>query len=195
MHAMKSATAVFCLTLLLLALPGIRLSAQAPAQATASASAPAAELEDAMSYNDYIVDQQSSIGRIMIALQEEMNKELLEPERLWSIYDSLLHQIDESLNAVKALPPYEDNVDLRNSAVELLQFYQSTVALGYKTLLEILIRQEFSESDMQTLNQILETVTAEEAIRDQRFQEAQNSFASTHNMELQENELNEFFNK
>ncbi|MBI1192948.1 MAG: hypothetical protein GC205_07220 [Bacteroidetes bacterium] len=86
-------------------------------------------------------------------------------------------------------------MELRDAAIGLFNFYRKTVDDGYKVILEIFIEGAFTESEMDTLNKILEATTTEEAIHDSRYQTAQNAFAVANGILLLENELNQQFNK
>lgn len=176
-----------------LALISLVLLVISPGQKTVSAQHPA--LESAVLYNDFIVDEQNKIGVLLISFQEQLNQEVFDEAALWAIHTSLLRQIDESTALVNALPAFEGNEELRDAAAGLLGFYKNTVGDNYKILLEIFIEGTFTDPEMETLNKILEATTAEEAIYDGRYQDAQAAFATAHGMQLMENELNEHFNE
>lgn len=144
---------------------------------------------DPVLYNDKIVDAQSAIGREIIAFVDFMgNGDLKEAEGQLA---GVIATTQAKTNEVKAMPGFDGNVGLRNAAVALFQFYERTFDTEYREMLQLMGKEEFGPAETERFNEILTSISTEEAKLDEEFKRQQNIFATTHNIILQENELQE----
>jgi hypothetical protein len=141
-------------------------------------------------YNDYIVGQQSIIGEELLELIE-MFKEL--PEDKTTATDQLKNVLTAAKNGIDSLQklrPMEAEFGLRKAAINLFQFYEETMDKDYRTIIDQLYLET---PDLKVLQEVIARAQTSEAEVDKRFQTAQTAFANHHNIDLQENQLQEKF--
>jgi len=151
----------------------------------------AQKITEPVEYNDKIVGYQNNIGYKMLAMNEYIGGEDSNKERAHSLRLELLQTTKESISGVQKMPSFQGNDELRQSAIELFKFYQRVVENEYKQMIDILYSEELSEDDIATLEEMVNKITIEEGTYDENFQAAQEAFAKKHNLELEENELQE----
>jgi hypothetical protein len=142
-------------------------------------------------YNDYIVNSQNELIELLLVFNEEVSADGAEKDSLLALADQMTLKAKSLVSKVQAMSDYQGNWDLRNSALELFQFYVATFSNEYREMIELIFAPELDEATLTKLNEILEKVTNAEAYYDNKFAEAQQAFAKKHNIELIENELQE----
>ncbi|HLP55930.1 MAG TPA: hypothetical protein VK151_12925 [Fluviicola sp.] len=147
---------------------------------------------DAVSYNDHIVGLQNEIGYKMIAFNDEVGAEDATAESVQPYYDDLLKTTRTVISKLEKVKPYEKNVALKNAALELFRFYETTIKVEYKEMMDLIFSDAgLDDAGMLRVQELLTKVTEEEAVVDQKFKEAQEAYARKYNIELEENELQE----
>lgn len=154
-------------------------------------TASAQTFDDAVEYNDYIVDLQNQIGGLILEFNEKMGAEDVTRESIQPHFDKMLSTTQKAITKVEKLKGFEGNVELRNRALELFKFYYTTFSEDYKELLDIFFSENLDEAAIERMNVLLEKVTTNEAVYDDNYAKAQQAFAKEHNFELIENELQE----
>lgn len=142
-------------------------------------------------YNDYIVNSQNELVNLLLVFNDEVSADGATEDSLLALADQMTLKAESLVSRVQAMSDYEGNWDLRNSAIELFQFYVRTFSNEYREMIKLIFVEELDEATLTKLNEILETVTNSEAYYDNKFAEAQQAFAKKHNIELIENELQE----
>jgi hypothetical protein len=142
-------------------------------------------------YNDYIVNSQNELVNLLLVFNDEVSADGAEKDSLLVLADQMTLKAESLVSRVQAMSDYEGNWDLRNSALELFQFYVATFSNEYREMIELIFAPELDEATLTKLNEILEKVTNAEAYYDNKFAVAQQAFAKKHNIELIENELQE----
>ena len=164
---------------------------------TPSAEPAAQAFKDGAAYNDWIVAQQDKIGAATLAMGNALGGGDVEAaERARAELERVCLAVVEE---TKALPPYEQNRELRDAALALFQFYLRTATDGYPAIL-VDYRVIISTKDPATIDAaaarataVADRVAAEEAPLDQRFAEVQSAFAAKHGFTLTENTLQKEF--
>ena len=145
----------------------------------------------AIAYNDHIVELQNRIGYKMVAFNEKVGEEGSTRESVDVYYQDLLAETREVIKEAEKIAPFEGNVALRNSAINLFKFYEKVITTDYKRMLDIIYAPEISDEMYEELTNILAKVTEEEAGYDQAFQTTQEIFANKYGFDLTPNELQE----
>ena len=146
---------------------------------------------NAVDYNDHIVGLQNEIGYKMIAFNEEVSSEYASTESVQPFYDDLLKTTREVIGKLEKVKPFEKNVDLKNAAMELFRYYETTISVDYKEMIELTFGSELDEAAMTRVQELLVKVTEAEAVVDAKFKNAQEAYAKKYNIDLEENELQE----
>lgn len=146
---------------------------------------------DPVTYNDYIVDLQNSVGEKLLLFNNELSDEYSTYESVEPYFLALGVAMNNAAEKMKTVPAYEGNSDLRDAAAQLFDFYVSIYNNEYKTLLAIVFSDELDVEDLNNVNTIMEGVIEKEARYDNNFKIAQEAFATRNNISLTPNELQE----
>lgn len=151
----------------------------------------AQKITEPVDYNDKIVGYQNNIGYKMVAMNDYIATDDSNQERAHALRLELLQTTKESIAGVQKMTSFQGNDELRKSAIELFKFYERVIQTEYKEMIDILYSEDLSEDDVVTLEEMVNRITIEEGSYDDKFQQAQEAFAAKHNLELEENELQE----
>lgn len=146
---------------------------------------------NAVDYNDHIVGLQNEIGYKMIAFNEEVSSENASAASVKPFYDDLLTTTKNVIVKLEKVKPFEKNVELKSSAMDLFKFYETTISEDYKEMIELIFGDELDEAAMTRVQELLVKVTEAEAAVDAKFKNAQEAYAKKYNIDLEENELQE----
>lgn len=141
------------------------------------------QFHSAVEYNDFILEQQNSIIRRMLLLNELYDRGTDSEIRL--AFDSLVIQCDESLSCINNLSAYEDDSVLKSDAQRLFAFYDGIFHKEYKRMLDIFLKGELaSESEVEELNKIVIQVGEQEAKLSEALSLSQEKFSKQHGFEF-----------
>jgi hypothetical protein len=150
------------------------------------------KISDPVKYNDYIVEQQNNIGDELlklIAMFDALPEDQSIPTDQLNVIISTAKTSIANLNNLK---PIANEFGMKQSAIDLFNFYKGTMDTDYRTVLD----QLYAETpEVALLQEILVKIQGEEAAVDQKFQEAQEKFSQHHNIQLEENEQQKEFDE
>jgi hypothetical protein len=146
---------------------------------------------DALQYNDYIVSQQNLIGEKLIAFNNQFSIENVTKEVVQQYYNELLDTTRVVVARMHNLEAFQGDNQLLKAATALMEFYQQTVEGAYMQIINIYFDPGFNDQSIETLQNLLNKVTADESVLDSQFQESQSAFAEKYGFTLSENELQE----
>lgn len=156
--------------------------------ATAGLQGQTMKITDPVKYNDYIVDQQNLIGEQLVKLIGMLQAMPEDKSELIDQLEVLIAQCKSSISNVKNLRPNPNEFGLKQAALDLFGFYEKTMDHEYRQLIDEIYKEE---PNQEVLNDILKNVTANEATFDSVFQSKQGEYAKYHNIQLEENQLQE----
>lgn len=145
----------------------------------------------AVEYNDYIVEQQTLIGEKLMTFFERFGEEDMSNAVISTILDDLLNTVNDGVLAIKRLPAYEDDTQMRQAALELFQFYSKTIDQDYREMVNLVFGGNLDDATAARFKEIVAKVQAEEVEYDLNFSSAQGAFAEKYDFTLEENELQE----
>lgn len=141
------------------------------------------QFHSAVEYNDFILEQQNSIIRRMLLLNELYDRGT--DSEIRSAFDSLVIQCDESLACINALSAYEEDSVLKTDAQRLFVFYDGIFHKEYKRMLDIFLKGELaSEAEVEELNQIVIQVGEQEAKLSEALSKSQAKFSKQHGFDF-----------
>lgn len=146
---------------------------------------------NAIDYNDHIVELQNEIGYKMIAFNNEVSSETATAASVKPFYDDLLKTTRAVIVKLEKVKPFEKNVELKTSAMELFRFYETTISVEYKEMIELIFGEDLDEAALERVQELLVKVTEAEQVVDAKFKTAQEAYAKKYNIDLEENELQE----
>jgi hypothetical protein len=154
-----------------------------------SSAVSAQTFTNAVDYNDHIVGLQNEIGLKMIAFNEQVSSEYANTESVMPYYDDLLKTTQDVIKKLEKVKPFEKNVELKNAAMDLFRYYETTISVDYKEMIQLIFGGELDEAAMTRVQELLVKVTEAEAVVDTKFKSAQEAYAKKYNIDLEENEL------
>lgn len=143
--------------------------------------------ETAVEYNDYIVKLQEKTIRKSLDLGKVL--ETGDSLAIRKSFDEFGAQAKTSLEELKKLDTFEGEVELRDNALKLFQFYVTIYEKDYKEMIDLVTKKDINKNDLKRVDEIVAKVSAEETQFDAGFATAQQTFAKKHNMKIQQNNL------
>jgi hypothetical protein len=164
-----------CTVLFLLITPCTLLHAQSPA------------FKKPADYNDYIVMEQTAIGRKI----EQFNQALAgdDIKNAKKLHAEILSQIDVSIGKIGNLPDFKGNSEFKNAAFELFVFYKMIIETDYKKIMTIVEKEGLNDNSFGKINSIFTSIQRDETVMYGQFDRAQKNFSKQFGMKLEENEL------
>lgn len=144
-------------------------------------------------YNDLIIGEQTKIMGIMLDMFDDI--EATEFKKSELTRQELVKQCDASIKIVGDLPDYKGNTELRDAAKTLFTFYKEVSDKEYKEMLDILQKDSIEVEDILRITELETALATREEAMDARFQAAQESFATEHNLVLTKNNMQDDIDK
>ena len=138
-------------------------------------------------YNDTIIKEQAKIIELMFDLVAKIEKDLdgCEAVRLKTIV-----QCDSSIQFVSKMEPFDGDASLKNTALDLFNFYKKAYQNEYKEMIEILqLGDKITAEDMARITLLNEELAKKETSFDNAFQGAQAAFARKNNIMIEDDKL------
>lgn len=158
----------------------------------AGLNAQTVKITEPVKYNDYIVEQQNRIGGELLKLIGMFDALPEDKSETVAQLDVVISTCTDAISKLKNLKTINNEFGMKQAALELFEFYEEIMDTDYRKVIDELYHEV---PDMTVLQDILVKVQESEAVVDQKFQTAQGSFAKYHNMQLEENELQEEFDE
>ena len=119
--------------------------------------------EEAIKYNDSIIDEQALIVEKINTLYKCID-DLDHPENMDEAYKQALLQVDSGTEKVSKIPDFAEKSELREAALKLFSVYKSVIQTELKTMVDILkmqpieitpeIEAQFDTMNTQALNKM-----------------------------------------
>lgn len=133
-------------------------------------------------YNNYIIDLQvetiKSIHRFSDACSEGI------PQQMKFTFEEFQIQTQTAIEKLKKLDSFNGSTELRDEAMKLFEFYSEIAKYEYKQILEILLKNDYSEQDDITVDSLIKVVGEKEDIMDTNFEKAQKMFAKENELDM-----------
>lgn len=145
------------------------------------------QFHTAVEYNDFILEQQNSIIRRMLKLNELYDRGTDAEIRI--AFDSLVVQCESSLKCIEQLTDFEEDSVLKSDAQRLFTFYNGIFHKEYKRMLDIFLKGELaSDAEVEELNRIVIQVGEQEAKLNEALSKSQQAFSKRHGFEFASSE-------
>lgn len=143
-------------------------------------------ISDPVEFNDYIVNQQNSIGSELQVLISIVTDNSTTKTQALTELDILNGVVADAVINLQNLKPIDPDSGLTAAAIDLFSFYKRIMSTSYKELVD----EIYAEApDAEKMDLILSSITEDEAKYDATFQTSQQSFANYYNFSLKENDL------
>jgi len=91
--------------------------------------------DDAIKYNDALVDQQKKVLQKESALIEVISKNT--PDKLESSYNDLLNQIKESAEIVQKMEAFDGKTDMKDAVLKVFEAYKNAAENDYIEMINL----------------------------------------------------------
>ncbi|NTW32368.1 MAG: hypothetical protein HGB12_07055 [Bacteroidetes bacterium] len=91
--------------------------------------------DDAVKYNDELVEQQTKVFEKESILIDAINKNM--PEKLDTALNSLVDQVKESTEATEKIKEFEGGTELKDAALKVLSTYKGVIQKEYIEMIKI----------------------------------------------------------
>ena len=150
------------------------------------------KITDPVKYNDYIVNEQNRIGNELLKLIDMFSALPEDPAVAFDQLEVIIETAKSAQDNLKNLKAIPNEFGLKQAASELFAFYAVTMDTDYRKVIDQLYADE---PDMVFMQEVLVKIQTAEAVVDKNFQEKQEKFAQYHNIQLEENHLQEEFDE
>lgn len=141
---------------------------------------------NAVEYNNKIIGYQGEIIQSMLSMVNEIapgNNEKVEAKR-----QELVKVIDKNIASLTALEAMPDDQGLKAAALELFNFYKSIAENEYKSMIEIVGKENPTAEDSQKILTLQEGINKREAELDEKMAKVQEAFAQKYGFQMIENQ-------
>ncbi len=138
--------------------------------------------KEIIAYNDEVVAQQSLV---IIAENELLNAISKKDTSILPIaFDDLLFQIDKSISATKVIVEVDDEMSLKNAALNLFDIYKRVVKKDYVEIIELSLTPESEYTKAMDSVFIIKSQNLNNELNDanQKFFDTQKSLSEKHNI-------------
>lgn len=143
--------------------------------------------EDAVTYNDFIIQRQGKIINHILAVSNLVGTNLDSAETMLSQGVAIT---DSALTQVEAMGAFNGDSTFRNRALQNFRFYRRLFTTDYNTIIRINRKgADATEADIDSILEIQQRLESEEAELDKALSNAQTDFAKRNKMPLLENEV------
>lgn len=137
----------------------------------------------AAAYNDYIVTRQMDV---LAMVDQFAAASAVSVDSAQTVLQRNSRVTGDYLADLSAMSGFKGDTAFRNAAVNSFTFYKRIFDKEYKTLLAITAKGgQPSAADARTIQQITQSISAEEAELDRRFSAAQHAFAQKNKLQLE----------
>lgn len=154
---------------------------------TFSLQAQTPSFKSAADYNDYIIIEQTVIGKKLETFNQALASEDFKTAK--KQHGELVTQISTSIQKINALPDYKGNSEFKKAAFELFTFYKMIIENDYVKIMEIAEKEGINNKTFPKINNIFVSIQRDETVMYGLFNQAQTSFSKQFNMKISENEL------
>lgn len=138
-------------------------------------------------YNDYIVLEQTLIGKGIEAFNQSLAKEDFRSAK--KQHTELIGLIGRSLQKIHDLPAYQGNAQFKHAAFELFTFYKMIIETDYAKIMSIAEKEGVNDKTFARISNLFVNIQRDEAVMYGAFNQAQMDFAKQFDMKITENEL------
>jgi len=138
--------------------------------------------DDAIEYNDYIIELQTGISNAFQAFINSVTND--ESVAAMASLAALISVIEEKIDAIQNLGPFEENTAFRDAGIELFKFYKTIAENEYQQILDIKFKPDATEDDYAKLEELVLKIQEKEKVYDEKFLSSQQDFADTYHFTL-----------
>lgn len=136
----------------------------------------------AAKYNDHMIKRQHKVAKGFMKMYNTFEKGT--KEEMLKEHAKLLVLVNQSIEEIKALQPYEGDADFKNAALELFTFYKSSLDNEYPKMIALIAIRDRSKEDHKKLDDYRDDLVKREKIYDDKFEDAQIAFSKKHDLKL-----------
>lgn len=147
----------------------------------------------AIEYNDFIINLQSKTIKEILILNDNMKSG--DSALVFASFDKFGAQAKASYEELKKLDTFKKDGEFRDKSLDLFKFYVRIYEVDYKEMIGLVMKKDISKEDLARIDEIVDKVSLEETKLDEGFANAQQIFATKHNLKMKENKLQKEIDK
>ncbi len=136
----------------------------------------------AAKYNDHMIKRQHKVVKGFMKMYDTFEKGT--KEEMFKEHGKLLVLVNKTIEEINALTPYEGDADFKNAALELFNFYKSSLDNEYPKMIALIAIRARSKEDHKTLDDYRDNLIKREKEYDDKFEDAQIAFSKKHGLKL-----------
>lgn len=143
--------------------------------------------DNAIEFNDALIEEQYTVVESFLDFSNTFAT--LDEADVQTEFDKTKDVAQQGLDNVKEVETIDGGEEFKDAMIELLEFYVRILDEDYQEIIDIYLKpaSEYTDADLERLDEILIEVGAEETELDNKVQAAQEAFAEEFNIEIQEN--------
>ncbi len=146
----------------------------------------------AVSYNDYIVNRQTEVMKVIFQVSDEMKTD---PNAADQTLNTAVALINKNITEIEGMPEWKGSTSLRDNALALFQFYKVAFGNYYRRIIAIQKDGEVTPAEETEMKQLVSKIDDSEGPLDEKFQKAQQDFSSQNGMRIEKNEMQDKIDK
>jgi len=141
-------------------------------------------MEDAINYNDQIIDEELAIIDKINVLETEFST--YEPSKIEPALDAALLQVTNSIEIVEALDNFDGSSEFKNQTLEFFRMFKKQLEEDYAEMLEIykLPSDQYTSVEEKRYNEIVKKIDDEYQPQFKEFTGTQDAFATKYGFTL-----------
>lgn len=143
-------------------------------------------VEQAIKYNDKIIEQDDSISAKIEALIDTYDK--FDPKEMDQAYNEAMKEIQKGIDFATKLKPFADDASFKDGALVLFNAYKSILEVQHKRIIELLKlpESEYGDKEVEEFEQLIEQANKKIDVELDNLIAIQEKFANTHQFPIEE---------
>lgn len=142
--------------------------------------------DEAIDYNDLIIDEQSAIDDKEVLLINSLAAEDASAESMKKALADFDAQVASGIEKLKGLSKFDDTTVFADAALKLFVLYDGVAKNEYKQVVEIYSKEDYTEEDLDLADKLLDAIDEKLDGEMKTFQDVQKNFAAKYNFKIEE---------
>lgn len=140
--------------------------------------------QDAINYNDKIIEEESAIIDEINVLETEFST--YDPSKIESALDAALLQVTNSIEIVEGLDDFDGSSEFKDQTLEFFKMFENQLEEDYAEMLEIykLPADQYTTDEENRYNEIMKKIDDEYQPQFKEFTDTQDAFAAKYGFTL-----------
>ncbi|MDF1546920.1 MAG: hypothetical protein P1P88_03810 [Bacteroidales bacterium] len=144
----------------------------------------AQNVDEAIKYNDAIIDKNNEVITAFEALMESYAK--FDPKEMDKAYNDALLKVQDAIIFVKKLTAFKSDASFRDGALDLFKVYKSFLDVEHKRIIELLKLPDtrYGEKEVAEYEELINKINEKNEQEMNKLIQIQNDFAKKHHFDI-----------